>query len=116
MSRTTFDNFQTQTNISRKKSFKRSFQSILGKRCEVNIDDCESSPCQNRAPCIDGLNNYTCDCLDTGYEGIHCEINIDDCKGNPCQNGAQCIDEVKDYQCNCYKGYSGKENTFLVYG
>lgn len=81
---------------------------FLGKRCEINIDDCESSPCLNGARCIDGLNNYTCDCTDTGYEGNHCENNIDDCKGNPCLNGAQCIDDVKDYQCKCFKGYSGK--------
>lgn len=54
------------------------------------------------------MNNYTCDCTDTGYEGIHCEHNINDCKGNPCQNGALCIDEVKDYQCKCYSGYTGK--------
>lgn len=63
----------------------------------------QSNPCQNDAECIDGLNEYTCNCTDTGYEGLHCEINIDDCKGYPCMNGAECIDRVKDYDCRCYK-------------
>ena len=31
-----------------------------------------SSPCQNGAECIDGVNEYSCTCRD-GYTGIHCE-------------------------------------------
>lgn len=30
----------------------------------------QSSPCQNGGICVDGINSYTCNCNDTGYEGI----------------------------------------------
>lgn len=63
----------------------------------------QSNPCQNGAACIDGLNEYSCNCTDTGYEGLYCEVNIDDCIGFPCLNGAECIDKVKDYECVCYR-------------
>lgn len=62
----------------------------------------------NGGQCIDGLNNYTCNCSDTGYSGQHCEVNIDDCLESPCMNGAQCVDGIKNYTCNCYPGYTGK--------
>ena len=66
-------------------------------------------PCQNNGTCIDGINDYTCDCTDTGFEGDHCEINIDECElyGNPCQNEATCIDQINEYQCKCHPGYDG---------
>jgi hypothetical protein len=37
------------------------------------INECESSPCQNRAECVDKVDSYICTCKD-GYEGINCEI------------------------------------------
>lgn len=49
-----------------------------GSRCEVNIDECASSPCDN-GKCIDGIGGYTCDCF-AGYEGEHCELEIDECQ------------------------------------
>lgn len=39
-----------------------------GERCEVNIDDCKSHTCQNGATCIDGVENYTCQCAQ-GFTG-----------------------------------------------
>jgi EGF-like domain. len=36
--------------------------------CEININECDPSPCQNTATCIDGLNNFTCVCA-SGFEG-----------------------------------------------
>lgn len=36
--------------------------------CEININECDPSPCQNIATCIDGLNNFTCVCA-SGFEG-----------------------------------------------
>jgi len=36
--------------------------------CEVNINECDPSPCQNIATCIDSLNNFTCVCA-SGFEG-----------------------------------------------
>lgn len=33
-----------------------------GTNCEVNIDDCANNACANGATCIDGIQEYTCDC------------------------------------------------------
>jgi hypothetical protein len=38
-----------------------------------DINECQSSPCQNDAECIDGINQYSCTCK-AGYTGTHCEI------------------------------------------
>jgi len=34
-----------------------------GSRCEVNINDCLSSPCLNNGTCLDQVDGYLCDCL-----------------------------------------------------
>ena len=40
-----------------------------------DIDECHSSPCQNKATCNDKVNEYSCTCP-PGYTGIHCETGI----------------------------------------
>ena len=35
---------------------------VVGLNCEVNIDECESFPCQNHGTCEDAINGYTCHC------------------------------------------------------
>ena len=34
-----------------------------GRRCEVNINECESSPCQNEGTCIDERGGFRCICM-----------------------------------------------------
>ena len=41
---------------------------ITGLLCDYNTDECESSPCQNSATCIDEINSYTCQCA-SGFTG-----------------------------------------------
>ena len=42
----------------------------------VDIDECSSNPCQNRANCsMPTLGVYTCQCV-AGYTGINCEAGI----------------------------------------
>ena len=41
---------------------------ILGEKCEINIDDCIGQPCENGATCIDGIQDFKCECAN-GFEG-----------------------------------------------
>ncbi|XP_054718914.1 protein crumbs-like [Uloborus diversus] len=84
-------------------------QGFAGVDCELNIDECQSSPCQNNGSCTDEINSYTCDCTRTGYRGPNCEENINECEeNNPCYTGSRCFDRYGDYICDCPPGFGGK--------
>jgi len=68
-------------------------------------DYCADDPCQNGGICINGDDDYTCECA-PGYEGTNCETEIDECAANPCVFGT-CTDEVAGYSCACDAGYEG---------
>ena len=38
----------------------------------VDIDDCEGVQCEHLGTCIDGINNYTCDCVPE-WQGDMCQ-------------------------------------------
>ncbi|PWA25825.1 hypothetical protein CCH79_00001550, partial [Gambusia affinis] len=78
---------------------------VKGLRCEVNINECLSSPCQNGGRCIDGPNQYHCWCPD-GLIGLHCESNVDECMSAPCLHGS-CKDGINSYTCFCEMGWIG---------
>ena len=40
--------------------------------CTIEINECDSDPCQNSGTCIDQLNGFVCRCED-GYDGDFCE-------------------------------------------
>ncbi|XP_022105685.1 fibropellin-1-like isoform X2 [Acanthaster planci] len=46
-----------------------------GGPCDVDINGCQSQPCQHKALCIDDIDGYQCVCL-PGYTGVHCEIEL----------------------------------------
>ncbi|XP_016036029.2 protein crumbs isoform X1 [Drosophila simulans] len=88
---------------------------IIGKNCEININECDSNPCSKHGNCNDGIGTYTCEC-EPGFEGTHCEINIDECdRYNPCQRGT-CYDQIDDYDCDCDANYGGKNCSVLLKG
>lgn len=61
-------------------------------RCEHEIDECESNPCQNGGTCHDGLAAYTCSCTED-FIGKQCEsLKLITCDNQPCKRGATCKD------------------------
>lgn len=79
---------------------------ITGDNCEININECESSPCK-WGNCVDKVGSYACEC-EEGFEGPHCEIDIDECdRYKPCVHGT-CIDRRAGYFCDCIPLYGGK--------
>ncbi|KAK1785538.1 hypothetical protein P4O66_018902 [Electrophorus voltai] len=78
-----------------------------GYRCENQLNECHSNPCQNSGKCVDMVNRYLCRCQH-GTSGINCEINFDDCASNPCDYG-MCRDGINRYDCVCRPGFTGPQ-------
>lgn len=36
--------------------------SLLGAKCEMDVDECDSAPCQNGGLCKDGMGDFQCQC------------------------------------------------------
>lgn len=79
---------------------------FTGRRCQIDVDECASNPCQNGGTCKDGINSFTCQCP-PGYTGIQCETDIDECKDRPCLNSASCVQGSGSFTCVCEPGYTG---------
>ena len=45
-----------------------------GIECELNIDECTSSPCQHAGLCVDKVAGYQCTCA-PGYAGDNCQVH-----------------------------------------
>ena len=77
--------------------------------CDLIVDGCFSSPCDNGATCIPaGQGAYTCSCV-PGFQSTRCEVDVDECasKPSPCANSATCREyEVNSYRCTCAAGYT----------
>ncbi|KAG5680801.1 hypothetical protein PVAND_010286 [Polypedilum vanderplanki] len=84
---------------------------FMGKYCEIDIDDCASTPCQNNATCIDLVNDYKCECEGTGFTGENCENDIDECltENISCGGLGTCINTKGSYKCQCNEGMCGSD-------
>uniref|UniRef100_A0A7N6BGB5 Sushi, nidogen and EGF-like domains 1 n=1 Tax=Anabas testudineus TaxID=64144 RepID=A0A7N6BGB5_ANATE len=79
---------------------------FTGRRCQIDVNECASYPCQNRGTCIDQINSFICQCP-IGYTGILCETDVDECKDRPCLNNALCVQGAGSFTCVCEPGYTG---------
>ncbi|XP_060577467.1 delta-like protein 1 [Ruditapes philippinarum] len=50
---------------------------FTGSQCDILIDRCEQSLCQNNATCVMGNSNYSCQCPN-GYSGAYCQVRAVD--------------------------------------
>merc|ERR1712054_712398 len=88
--------------------------------CNVDVNECLSSPCANGAVCSDSTasatvsaNAYKCACK-AGYGGGNCDVDVDECASSPCKNGAACDDStsskgkisINAYRCSCEAGFT----------
>ncbi|XP_061546314.1 protein eyes shut homolog isoform X4 [Phycodurus eques] len=79
---------------------------FTGPRCEINADECISSPCVNGF-CYDVVDGFYCLCS-PGYAGLRCEKDIDDCMNNLCSSNSICKDLHLSYECVCHSGWEGE--------
>ena len=100
---------------------------VMSPNCDLDVDECASSPCMNGAKCTESstdskipLDAFRCTCVDgfangvceydyiTEYEaqcnvttGGTCDVDVDECTSNPCQHGGSCRQGVSSFDCDC---------------
>uniref|UniRef100_A0A3B3B6K3 Crumbs cell polarity complex component 2b n=1 Tax=Oryzias melastigma TaxID=30732 RepID=A0A3B3B6K3_ORYME len=79
----------------------------FGTLCDLDVNECEVSPCLHEGICINMPGGFKCVCR-PGYTGLRCEVKVNECVSNPCQNTGRCIDGPNQYHCLCPDGYTGK--------
>lgn len=88
---------------------------FLGKHCQSDIDECNSTPCLNGGTCIDQPNGYHCNCTEQ-WMGSNCERVFDICETKPCSNNGTCTtaSNKHDFTCICAKGTEEKLYEFFL--
>uniref|UniRef100_A0A8C6WMM5 EGF-like domain-containing protein n=1 Tax=Neogobius melanostomus TaxID=47308 RepID=A0A8C6WMM5_9GOBI len=79
---------------------------FTGDMCEVDIDECEGSPCENGGTCRNNPGGFHCECK-TGFSGTVCSIDIEKCLKMNCQNNGTCVHTDDSYYCQCIPGFEG---------
>ena len=72
----------------------------------LEVDDCVGVSCSGNGRCVDGEDNFTCNCS-AGFTGELCQTNIDDCVGVNCSGNGRCVEAVNSITCECSPGYTG---------
>ncbi|XP_052331565.1 sushi, nidogen and EGF-like domain-containing protein 1 isoform X1 [Oncorhynchus keta] len=79
---------------------------FTGPRCQIDVEECSSSPCQNGGTCSDQVNGFICQCP-PGFTGTVCQTDVEECSSSPCQNGGTCSDQFNGFICQCPPGFTG---------
>ncbi|XP_045445472.1 delta and Notch-like epidermal growth factor-related receptor [Melitaea cinxia] len=79
-----------------------------GDQCELEYNECESSPCANGGTCTDRVGRFECSC-GRGYAGDTCQLKVDLCNPNPCPAHRYCTDHGNTYSCECPSGFVGED-------
>ncbi len=96
-----------------------------GSLCEISLNPCDYSPCQNGGQCqLTGNMSFYCTCptglvigkerfiisfwiLFLGYTGQFCTSQINYCNTQPCANNGICISTATSFYCVCSTIYTG---------
>uniref|UniRef100_A0A8C1PET1 Neurogenic locus notch homolog protein 1 n=1 Tax=Cyprinus carpio TaxID=7962 RepID=A0A8C1PET1_CYPCA len=79
-----------------------------GNLCQVDVDECASTPCKNGHHCQHSkFAMWLFKCISAGFAGAHCELDINECASSPCHYGV-CRDGVAAFTCDCRPGYTGR--------
>ncbi len=76
---------------------------LTGVNCELDIDECGTLPCKNGGICVNGINQFTCECQG-GFTGTTCTSELFECGSSPCLNDGVCKDRLNGYECECAEG------------
>ncbi len=80
------------------------FPGYTGQECDINIDECQEAPCPKNSVCVDGVNSFTCRCLE-GFSGPNCTARgTDDCIAVNCTKRGRCADDGGNDTCVCETG------------
>ena len=81
------------------------YSGYTGKSCTEDVDECQDSPCQNGATCINLRGRFYCECP-AGYSGDICEQ--DPCStSNSCLHNATCVSRPGGITCLCPPRFTG---------
>ena len=70
---------------------------LKGKYCE-QVSACHGVTCSNNGSCIEGKNDYRCNCTSNFYNKT-CDVQHDSCLSNPCHFGT-CVSTEDGYMCD----------------
>ena len=87
-----------------------------GRKCEIDLNECNQSPCKNGGTCTNTEGSYNCSCL-PGFHGKKCQKDRT-CHEVPetasCLNQGQCRekDGGEQYWCDCEVNF--RDSIFLL--
>ena len=80
------------------------------KNCNQDINECQTTMCQNNGTCVNTPGSFRCNCP-PNFSGTFCEKRIDYCRSNTCQPNriVRCDNDyvLNTFKCICLDGYTG---------